>query len=68
MSNVLCLCVLGVTLVLGCRQRGIKTCPGDSSGVTNTAIRRNKMICRCLILFIVFFSSFNQKPVPLIEY
>ena len=27
MSNVLCLCVLGVTLVLGCRQRVIKTCP-----------------------------------------
>ena len=28
--NVLCLCVLAVTLVLGCRQRGIKTYPYDS--------------------------------------
>ena len=27
--------------------------------MTNTAIRRNKMICRSLILFIVFFSSFT---------
>ena len=26
------------------------------------------MICRSLILFIVFFSSFNQKPVTVIEW
>ena len=30
-------------------------------GVTNTAIRINKMICRSLTLFIVYFSSFNSN-------
>ena len=37
------------------------------TGVTNTAIRRNKMICRNLIIFIAYFCSFNQLPVPVID-
>lgn len=37
-------------------------------GVTNTAIRRNKMTCRNLMLFIAYFCSFNQLPVPVIDF